>query len=945
MRNCSETDSFVSKVALSCSAVPIVRPCNYHTNELHDFTFGQDLATYLKAFALIYVLPEEEWTAEYVDKLLHEGEELFKNCSEDDHADGPLQQANIGNCVNHSVRRKFSLEGHNFTLELKAPYQSDKRKPLAHIMRNLKPVLQGFFRSAHYCMLLTKSGYLLIWRRRKVFFVLDMKGRRREDLDSSKHGVAMLICLQSIDKVVHLITHLSPVSANDKFFIRELAIIRLVMPDGRVFMRESDTQPVEYNIISQNYAYLTSRLHLSLNPDEELRNRSSLVVGVAAIVASKIEPPAAWSTSMFDRLICYGVEICRNCLEDENMSIDLNNFPSQLRLGQFVIELKMKPKVCTGHWGKSDVFNKCESDIQQTLKTHCNALFEINSQTYALWVKENFYYLLDPYRHTVMKQQNELNEATICNKLATVRMFRDTNTLFSVFHQLLKESNCQSSYSVHVAQIKNIKKCPKGYSLKPLPDRSNYDVKSLNEKITFPPNINHNELLLKELSDFEPDLSSDHEQQKFKLQMCKEENKVIVETLKPTVKSMYTKLPKIDINVITESSYADLNSDCDQPGESSVLGDHAQQMSSIVSKPKLQVKKEISQSKADKIKGVTSTSKHMFIKVPNSAPTRCVSPAMKPVVGGVIIKPDVKPPPVEPKNSAPTRCVSPAMKPVVGGVIIKPDVKPPPVEPKKAKPSVHSQVPITTAIKPLVPQSIFAGTKTARMLTKKSQNLYDKYRHKNPENVPRTTPVPVVASSTVARKKGVWNARATDNLNAMRLIPKPEPRHKPQADKKPTKTQHSQTSFKSAQLPPEISDSLMERILTPNSEVKYPVYSKYPHVLAVAGSESGTMESLKRLLDYAFKVSNRVLTMTPWGNYVVFRYSHLFYVFDGCTCNIDRFRHLDLSHGTAGLLPFKTKSQVICYMIDSRELRASKMLHSTLDDSNHRFEELLGRGA
>ncbi|ALC45134.1 CG12470, partial [Drosophila busckii] len=107
----------------------------------------------------------------------------------------------------------------------------------------------------------------------------------------------------------------------------------------------------------------------------------------------------------------------------------------------------------------------------------------------------------------------------------------------------------------------------------------------------------------------------------------------------------------------------------------------------------------------------------------------------------------------------------------------------------------------------------------------------------------------------------------------------------------------------------------------------YPVYTKFPYNLAIAGSESGTVESLHRLLNSAFNVANRVLIMTPWGNFVVFKMPtnlhdrHAFYLFDGCTCNVDRFRHLDLSYGTAGLLPFRCQSDVVCYMIDSRELR------------------------
>ncbi|KAH8260927.1 hypothetical protein KR044_000640, partial [Drosophila immigrans] len=912
-----EADGVVSTVRLTCSTAPIVRPCNCLRNESHAMTLGQDLATYLKAFALIYVLPEEEWTAEYVDKLLLEGgDELFQNSSEDDHADGPLANTATGNSTEQCIRRTFKLEGYNFTLELKPPYRGDQKKALAqrplHIIQNLKPVLQAFFRSAHYCMLLSKAGYVLIWRRRKMYFVMDVKGRRREDLVSVRHGVAMLICLQSIDKVVHLITQLSPISPNDKFYIRELAVVRLVTPDGRVFMRDADTPPVDYKVINQNYAYLTSHLHLSLNPEEKLRNRSSLVVGVVAILASKIEPPASWSTTMFDRLICYGVEICRCCWAKNRVTIDLGNFPTQLRLGHFVVELKLVSNVCTGMWRYSDL----EREIQQTLKAYCNAVFQINSQTYAMWVKENFYYLLDPYRHTVVTPQKRKETGTLCNKWASVRMFRDVLTMLSVFHQLLKESNNQSSYSVHVVKIKNIMKCPQGYSLKPLPDDVNYDAKSLNEKITFPQNINNSEKLLKDLSDYEQSLSSEREEHKFKqiVDNVKNEEKFEKpECFKFDVKSTLTKLPKVNPTLLKDCSYVELSFPSQQLENSSVLNSEQEEKSSMVIKLKSH---EQMKQNVEKMCLLKSTNKSSYGKIPNDAPTRSASLIFQPLATGVIIKPQVRPPPVVPKNF---------------------------------KPSSHSQVPITTAIKPLIPQSIFSGVKTTKTAANKSQNLYDKYRNKNTEFVPRTNQTSIAENPVTTRKKGVWNSRATDNLKALRMIQNeivPEDNAKynrKAAGKTQQLTNLSLTSFASAQLPMDDRSSVTDRIEVPRKDVSYPIYTQHPHALAVAGSESGTMESLKRLLDYSFKVSNRVLTMTPWGNYVVFRYCHLFYLFDGCTCNIDRFRHLDLSSGTAGLLPFKSKEQVICYMIDSRELRTSKMLHTTLDDSCRRFEKFLGR--
>lgn len=149
-----------------------------------------------------------------------------------------------------------------------------------------------------------------------------------------------------------------------------------------------------------------------------------------------------------------------------------------------------------------------QNELRQSLEFHGNALIQINSQIYAFWVKDNFYYLLDPYRHTVATPQKREN-GTLSSKWATVRMFRDILTMLNVFHQLLKESNRQSTFSVHVVLVKNIVECPQGYYPKPLPEDATYDVQSLNQSIEFPEQLNRCKSLLTNISDYEPDVSSE----------------------------------------------------------------------------------------------------------------------------------------------------------------------------------------------------------------------------------------------------------------------------------------------------------------------------------------------------------------------------------------------------------------------------------------------------
>jgi len=484
-----------------------------------------NFATYLKAFALIYVLPEVDWTAEKIDMLLEEGTDLFRASSEVDQGkdvqeEHKLLEPEIYTNEEKRIKRNFNLEGHTFTLALEPRYLGAGSKPLEHqpphTIDNLRPVLINFFKSSRYCLLLTRVGHLLIWRRRKVFFVLDVKGRRKEDLETVQdNGVAMLVCLKTIDNVVHLASNLSGISPQDEFTIRELVVVRLETPDGRIYMRDTSHRSIEFKVVNKSYAYLKGTLHLSLNEDDLVRNRSSLMVAVGSILASKIDHPANWDTNMLDRLICYGVELCRNCWSDclrDRRPIDLDIFPTQLRMGQYVLELKLIPNVRTGHWkcGVRIVGTDFEAHVSEALKEFGNVVFQINNQMYAIWVKDEFYYLLDPYRHTIVGTHVAEDKGEGA-KWATVRMFRDQLTMLSVFHQLLKESNRQSAYYLHVVRIRNLAECPEGYALAPLTeDVDNHDVKSLNEPILFneQQGVSVCNKSLADISDYEEDVIS-----------------------------------------------------------------------------------------------------------------------------------------------------------------------------------------------------------------------------------------------------------------------------------------------------------------------------------------------------------------------------------------------------------------------------------------------------
>ncbi|XP_017127204.1 uncharacterized protein LOC108145981 [Drosophila elegans] len=1183
-----EADSLGSPVGLVCSNTPVNNPCGSPPEQQEANVLN--FATYLKAFALIYVLPEVDWTAEKIDMLLEEGSELFRASSEmdqqqqEDNPEGSkLFQPEIYTNEEKRIKRNFNLEGHTFTLALEPRYLGAGSKPLdqqpSHTIQNLKTILVDFFKSSRYCLLLTRVGHLLVWRRKRVFFVLDVKGRRRDDLQMVENkGVAMLVCLKTIDNVVHLVSNLSGTSPADEFTIRELVVVRLETPDGRIYMRDTSHRSIEFKVVNKSYAYLKGTLHLSLNENDPVRNRSSLMVAVASILASKIDHPANWDTNMLDRLICYGVELCRSCWSDclrDRRPIDLDTFPTQLRLGQFVLELKLLPMVRTGHWrcGVRILHTDFEAHVSQALREYANLVFQINNQMYAMWTKDEFYYLLDPYRHTIVGTHVAEDGA---GKWATVRMFRDQLTMLSVFHQLLMESNRQSAYYLHVLRIRNLAECPEGYALAPLPaDVDNCDVQSLNEPIFFNEQrgVRVCDRSLAEISDYEEDVVSlmDDKNDIEKLQILDErhnagaEGEMCEEEMETNPLKKHNKSAKGSKSKRCECRITPCRNTCFQGSTKS--------RTSILKKEQVERKKLLS----------PEIKKGTFVRFSRQTGGGAKSPersrSREALSPGRIIRKHTKITRQTGGRSSPRSCSKSPKRsgskdePSTGRITIKSfpmealskglgqkvgitqgstaretggGTTKSPLGSKSKRVSSALRNTHKSSPKEVVEVSVvketagrsFNHTPTKSPVLSKFRRGSSPGRSSPKEAPPRSMPIETSGrspspSSTSSpfrsksrhgssphktMKRSIKNSRETAGRSSSptplkspersrsikkfvkttstkgsspdrttikgspkessfrRVVSKvvnaeertfpdtatkiigdgvskssnPKPmtsngsNHEVEAStsaegellmkETPTKRSELKTST-SAEGEMPLKEALSKRselkesttrilarkdilqqsgdmskslgvapvasahLITPTasgftpeldhiensslpameflnieelnedpakgaesptekgesrvSSLRFPGFNRVPQLLAVAGSESGTVESLNRLLGSAFKVANRVLTMTPWGNYVVFRHhpthgadsvATWFYVFDGCTCDIDRFRHLDLTTGTAGLIAFRKQSEVVCHIIDSRKEKALKNVSMPLEDSPHkRLQKLLAR--
>ncbi|KAH8324906.1 hypothetical protein KR074_002645, partial [Drosophila pseudoananassae] len=1013
-----EADSLGDPVGLVCSTSVMDNPCG--ALPLQEEANSRNFAIYLKAFALVYILPEVDWTAEKIDMLLQEGTDLFEGSSEMDaeeqRGDPKLLQPEIYTQEEKRINRVFNLEGHTFTLALEPRYMGDISKPLEkqppHILQNLRPVLRSFFKAGRYCLLLTRVGHLLIWRRRKSFFVLDVKGRRRDNLETvEKNGVAMLVCLKSIDNVVHLASNLSGITPKDSFTIRELVVVRLETPDGRIYMRDTSHRSIEFKVVNKNYAYLKGSLHLSLNKEALARNRSSLMVAVAAILASKIDHPANWNTNMLDRLICYGVQLCRSCWSDflrDRRPIDLDTFPTQLRMGQFVLELKLIPNVRTGHWkcGVRIISTDFEAHVKQALKEYGNVVFQINDQMYAMWAKDEFFYLMDPYRHTIVGTHIAEDKVEGA-KWATVRMFRDQLTMLSVFHQMLKESNRQSAYYLHVVRIRNLAECPKGFALAPLPDDVDaMDVESLNETILFNEQkaVRVGDKCLGEISDFEEDLISltddNFDVENFKLltdrQIAGAEGELeenMEEQRRSRAKSRTRSAVRkqgvgnrISARVIAAKAAKASKANILRQQPNALVQGVQQKDATKKEVPKKETNKKEAPKKVVAFGGTAlakqnpaKSSRESGGRVLNLVPVKSsLRSSSRETPGRVTFKnmhkechqKVLKSVQIANKRSSlsqvPKKCSN--MK-----ITNNKGTKPQEVSNKTSRPEDISK----KAARPVeAPQkgSNQKPTKMIKLVTPKETPKDSPTKGSNSKISPTRSASPKNFILREGLSRGPFTMQKKENP---KILTSNQEHIKPSTSRSfkemllktmskvnklgATSSASPHKSFEKEESPhffiPESNSNEIgsgctavgksaEQEDNRGSVVpsRFPGFSPVPQALAVGGSDSGTVESINRLLSSSFKVANRVLAMTPWGNYVVFRHrpnaqsksaATWFYVFDGCTCDIDRFRHLDLTQGTDGLLAFRKQAEVVCHIIDSREKKTLEMLDSLDYDPPH----------
>uniref|UniRef100_A0A1B0AA96 Uncharacterized protein n=1 Tax=Glossina pallidipes TaxID=7398 RepID=A0A1B0AA96_GLOPL len=888
-----------------------------------EYNVGQvRFATYLVAFARFHINPETTWTSAIVDEVLKRGLMLYSESQTQPNELRSSRKTDASHSITSvrssrklyapqekNVLREFELMGCKFHIELLSrPLSPDRpggggdgQRPDFLLLENVKAVLKSTMRKHTYFLLCIEQFYIMLWLNRGAYFIFDVCGRKLDDFKSNdKDCVAMLMCLKTLDNVNHLILNLSGLNKNSPCTLRELKIVKLITPSGNIIQRDYGRRQREYEIINDDYAYVKGNLHLSLNPAALSRNRSALAAGVTALLVSKIDHPAAWNSKVIDKIICFGFNFCQahwlKCASSD--PIDVSEFPTRLNIGQFRAHIELFPKKYTGFWYCVPEF--ISTELAQTIKRafgegHNKLLLQINYQVYAIWKQKGFIFLFDPFRHRIVGLSDQPDNI---GKYSTVKMFRSFDVFMLVLNSILLDSNRSSHFSLHAMKVRHIQLKNKAdgtpASFQQSTIGSDGEVISLNEAVCFEEAEDICQKMLGEISDYEEE-GSEFEELELKTSSSVLE---AMEEEEGKEKGVFE-----DMEGVESSSEDEGKRKKKGKGKKGSEGKGAKGKGGKGGSDKGSKKKGAARDGDDKAGRGSKDDK--------------AGRGSKDDKAGLVDKAGVGSKDDKYKRGdqySQDRGEEGDMRGKKLGKAI--DER---SDSEKERLSELERQRLLEIEKQRI-RELELQKQSEGELEKQRQSELERER-KGESGKLRPSELDRQRQADLEKKKGDEDkSKGKEDAD----------KRKKDADKAARCQRLREERMKASKGDDECEEffkNVMRFCSAPNPN-RYPGCTSRPVDMAVVGSESGSYESLCKLVCAGFGKADRIFIMTPWGNFVLFRCvtNELknYFLYDGCTCNINRFRHLDLSVGTAGLLCFKEINDMIEYMRLARKQRNQK---------------------
>ncbi|XP_055915298.1 uncharacterized protein LOC129948356 [Eupeodes corollae] len=855
----------------------------YLESKPYDRTL-QGFATNLVAFAEYFITPEIEWDEKVLNRILLEGQNLFGESKARMHDGQKLKEA--------SIRRTFTLCGNAFDLFVNEPFMIGQVIGQEAAVPNLHWGLLKFFKKFQFCLLQIDKWYTMLWKNADVFFVFDCFGRRYLDLHSDRnHGVAMLICLRHIENVSHLILNLSGVNPEDFFIIRNIQVKSLIPCGGQPTPDVVD-RSVEFEIKSPNYAILRATTHLGSLCFKEIRRRHSLPVAFSALINAKVDPTPTWNKAVLDKIIKLGAHLYKQWTHcDISIDLGIQDVPNRFVFGQFMVEIAVNAMPECGIWRCSP--NYQNSELSQALKRSfeeaLNQIVQIQGRTYAIWKKGTFYYVLDPYSHQCSLEKKKL-------RTASLHMCGSFDKMCCIFTQALLELFEESKfiiYNVKILGLEEVTKLKENQYRSQIPcmctstqqSDGTEEVKSLNESV-----LGLDEYVCQaEDSPIESD-SADLDSPGLSQTRLEDYSDLRRDFIEESDEETEDEDEDFDLFSGSDRGLFEESDDTDDEDASSRRNKAKEKKTSKKTKKPSDGKK--SDKKSAKEKSGSELSDE-GIKTKKKKKDKEDKKNKK-----------------EKKNKEDKK-----NKDDDKNTSLKTEEKAEKPEEKKTadKKEVQKETDKNTKNDDKKPKKREKPEEDKNETkSNKRKPLEEKERsHEIAPETPREKPVE--QDSPVDEKKSKTE-ETPSNRNSTEISKSSNAPARRQRNRQRRKQQDGDDSSSA-------DENRRGRLpigCIPNC---YPGFTEDPQNLAVIGSESGSYESLCNLFKSAFRCADRILTMTPWGNYVAFRSNGTFFIFDGCTCNLRSIRHMDLSCGTAGLLCFPDLHSLIKYIKSGKGVR------------------------
>ena len=276
---------------------------------------------------------------------------------------------------------------------------------------HLVKALDLFFKRYNAGILSSPVLNVAIWKDSKYYNLFDGQPRKEncEPAADGVSGTAKLFLVKDQIGLLFIILEKSNVR-NEPFVLYAIAISGVdhyTQPiDAEKLERANHIQkrPSGYKMQEKYRAVVQGSYHVT-HPaiPPLLRNRTFLIIALAALMYSRLVNANKWTSALIDLIFnqssIYFVDLVRvldKDLKDEEFELRLDDIMGDVILGAYSAKVKIRTNVVPGYGQKKGKLG-IDDGIREFFQTQLTGLLEIKNLFYAIWRHDDTYYFMDPF--------------------------------------------------------------------------------------------------------------------------------------------------------------------------------------------------------------------------------------------------------------------------------------------------------------------------------------------------------------------------------------------------------------------------------------------------------------------------------------------------------------------------------------------------------------------